>query len=757
MPHTGPDTPDFPLVTLDGVTELRIHGVSGTPVESMLQDPHPVQVWGDKTAGFYRRPDDAPEATDHLEAYSWGRLTSGASARAGWLLLLPFMLVNVASWAHPARRGDRSHAVGTMSGAVRVAALTLTATMVLAAAFLGMDVLAWQCGGDEVRCGAKHWYTGFMAEGAFERPGVRIATGAAVPIALVLLFWYLSNKTAKKYEEMCTDWGSRQPKPAPDPSLPRGVWDMSHPGFWVGGGPVRRLRSLHLAGSFALVGALVAYATGSAIPKASDAVGATLTAVAVTILLVIAALLSSPLSGRRRELIEQKKPKPLYVTTVRLAPYVAGGVLLAALAYAVLAPEDARHAVALPGLRGAKHWVLGVQGAALTLLLLANVGALRARDKSRPDAAAGLLLKGFAAPFVALLGVVVASGFAAGVTIHLADYLGCPGRCSDPDSVRFVLPSEYLRTARGFFSAGVALLVVGPWFWFVVRKRRLRTAQANVVSEYPGFDDPARRRAIASTQATAALSDDGAWPLAALVVLGVAGGFALEAFPGSRVDSPATTAGTWLVGAFALGLVALGRLAYKNEGTRRTVGILWDLGTFWPRAAHPFAPPCYCERTVPEFTQRVDQLRGTRRGTGRGVVVSAHSQGTVIGLATLLQLRHDPADVALLTYGSPLHRLYARAFPHFFGLPVLDWTRNAYGGRWVNLYRRSDPIGGPVTCADADVAPDAVRPDRRLHDPAFATPEYAFTPPVTRGHSGYFADAAFDHSVGALAAEVRGG
>lgn len=375
MPHTGPETPDFPVVPLDGVTELRIHGVSGTPVESMLQDPHPVQVWGDKTAGFYRRPVDTPSSTDHLEAYSWGRLTSGASARAGWLLLLPFMLVNVASWAHPARRGDRSHAVGTMSGAVRVAGLTLTLTMILAAAFVGMDVLAWQCGGDEVRCGAQHWYTSFMAEGAFERPGVRIATGAALPVALVLLFWYLSNKTARKYEDMCTGWGSRQPRPAPDPTLPRGVWDMSHPGFWLGGGPVRRLRSLHLAAAFALVAALVAYATGSAIPGASDAIGATLTAVAFTIMLLIAGLLASPLAGRRRELIEEREPPPLYVAMVRLAPYVAGGVLLAALAYAVLAPESARDADALPGLRGAKHGLLAAQAAALTLLLLGNVAA----------------------------------------------------------------------------------------------------------------------------------------------------------------------------------------------------------------------------------------------------------------------------------------------------------------------------------------------------------------------------------------------
>jgi hypothetical protein len=48
--------------------------------------------------------------------------------------------------------------------------------------------------------------------------------------------------------------------------------------------------------------------------------------------------------------------------------------------------------------------------------------------------------------------------------------------------------------------------------------------------------------------------------------------------------------GTFLVGGFVLLLLYLGRQAYQNPGFRRTVGVLWDIGTFWPRAAHPLAP-----------------------------------------------------------------------------------------------------------------------------------------------------------------------
>src|SRR5680860_985946 len=95
-------------LTLDGTTELRIHGVSGTPPEAMLQHPHARLVAGDSRAVFHRRWFPAHDDLDvphrsHREAFSWGGLTSGGASRALWLLLLPFALVNVASWTEPGR------------------------------------------------------------------------------------------------------------------------------------------------------------------------------------------------------------------------------------------------------------------------------------------------------------------------------------------------------------------------------------------------------------------------------------------------------------------------------------------------------------------------------------------------------------------------------------------------------------------------------------------------------------------------------
>src|SRR4029078_10081155 len=137
---------------------------------------------------------------------------------------------------------------------------------------------------------------------------------------------------------------------------------------------------------------------------------------------------------------------------------------------------------------------------------------------------------------------------------------------------------------------------------------------------------------------------------------------------GAPVMSILTNAGTYLISLSALGLIVLGIQAYRNERVRRVVGVVWDLATFWPRGAHPLGAPCYAERVVPELVHRTTWL-ATERG---GVVLSGHSQGTVLAAATVLQLPVKArAGTALLTYGSPLRRLYARAFPAYINDDVL--------------------------------------------------------------------------------------
>src|SRR5262245_17348857 len=110
--------------------ELRVHGVTGTPAEDML-DRHIIgRVAGDSDAGFFR-PRDEYGATlgpggARLEAYRWGNLTAGAAARALWLLLLPFTLANVAMWLRPPAIGMGRRIT---HGLLRLFALTLSATL----------------------------------------------------------------------------------------------------------------------------------------------------------------------------------------------------------------------------------------------------------------------------------------------------------------------------------------------------------------------------------------------------------------------------------------------------------------------------------------------------------------------------------------------------------------------------------------------------------------------------------------------------
>ena len=186
-------------------------------------------------------------------------------------------------------------------------------------------------------------------------------------------------------------------------------------------------------------------------------------------------------------------------------------------------------------------------------------------------------------------------------------------------------------------------------------------------------------------------------PLLLVALLEVVVGSALFAVSAlDRVESghigTATALGVYLTGLAAAGLVSLGFLAFRDARVRRYVGILWDVATFWPRANHPLTPPCYGERAVPELESRTTELTTAPADV---VVLSAHSQGSVLAAAVLMRPQSGPGRVVLLTYGAPLRRLYARFFPAYFGPEASD-TLASTNHRWVNLWARSDPIGAWV-------------------------------------------------------------
>ncbi|MFJ3234957.1 hypothetical protein [Streptomyces sp. NPDC086787] len=739
--------------------ELLVHGVGGATPEEMLGDPRTVRITGDGTAAIFRRADDVDAESRPgrhpsrpvPEAYVWCNLTSGNASRALWLLLLPFMVVNLAHWTRPAAPG-RTRAARVYGLLVRLAGLTLTVLLVAGACEVALDLAAWQCAGVRV-CARRHSWLGFLSpeasgDGWWSPPGRRLAVAALVPTALTGLLWYLSHRTWSAYE-------SEKPMPGPPGSsdIP-GSASLGSPGFWYGRRLVARLRAAHTATGLLTVSAAVlapttAFDRQGGGPPVLDATGWLLT----TATLGWAAAVVWVVCRRGRS--EHRLDHQLDAHLVRRLPLGALALLALVLLYAAWSRPGWQSAGRLLPGEAAFGTLVLVQGA----LVVALGAVAHGLHRGHPDPRAAM--RGLGGPAVALLACALGAVMTGGVALRVADWLDGDGGSLAGPPVVLTWQAAVIPLFIVLLLAPVCLLGWRTW-------RRCRAERLLVALDHPGEpEDTARTRRIARIRATAALTDQ--MPLAvahvsaAMFVLGAAaqaGALATRRTPAEATRhtwavvhdaaQTAQTLGSWLVGlGFAL-FVTWGRRAYRDASARRTIGILWDIGTFWPRAAHPFAPPCYAERAVPDLTWRM--ATWTRRTGGR-LVISGHSQGSVLAAAAAWQLPQAVRGrVALLTYGSPLERLYGRWFPAYFGPAALGALHREVAC-WRNLHRRTDPIGGPVRLPGGSGA-EVDRPP--LRDPlAYGrTPEHPLPAPVL-GHSGYQADPAFAEERELLLARLR--
>ncbi|MFC4106891.1 hypothetical protein ACFOX0_13260 [Micromonospora zhanjiangensis] len=200
----------------------------------------------------------------------------------------------------------------------------------------------------------------------------------------------------------------------------------------------------------------------------------------------------------------------------------------------------------------------------------------------------------------------------------------------------------------------------------------------------------------------------------------------------------AVDVGASLAGLLPVLIAGVGLLVYRNDSVRRAVGVIWDVGTFWPRSAHPLAPPSYAERAVPQLQTRTTGLLALPEQDPRraeAIVLSGHSQGAVISAAVILQLPSRwRRRVWFFSYGCQLTRLYGRVFPAYFGpdrLPAVAATLTGPSDqpRWTNFWRETDPLGWPVGAGERQIPvrdPEALHPrDGEVRDP-----------PI-RSHGGY--------------------
>ena len=727
------------------VNELRIHGVGGSPGERLLGLSHPdravVVGEGYGTVFLARRADR------RVEGYDWGGLTSGSPWQPLWVLLLPFTLVNVAGWTHPPFDAISPRRLRLLRVLIHLSAGLLTATWVCWLAIIAVDHLGYQWLG-----GADGWLAGLAERGVASPRVVGASIGAA---AVVLALWGLGRiaRTSRHRFE-----GTH---PARDGAPPR---------RW---GPDEDLTSRTFFGHEASVDDALSWHVG----------------VMVATGLVL-----------------------LWVTTVRFGEdrlllghvfVVLGAAQLAAVAAMLAVGWSARSGSAAGGgSAGGRHGGGRHGGGPSTGGDTEVAGAAAAELGNRP--------RGLPAAAVTLA-IALTNGVFSGLALLAANLHGD----HRPWGPELALMDGFVVTL---------ILWAGLVLGWVVRHHRGGSAEdvparsSDPAAELDGLDEPQRRR-VAGLRGVAAAGHDAARPLTWFAWLFLASAAALGALrvepdgltvwtwlPAPQVAGPLLSAAAWLLPLLVIGTVALVWRAARIDALRRGVGILWDVLTFWPRRYHPLAVRPYTERAVPEFRARVDH----HLDVGDGLLVSAHSQGTVIAFAALLPLTAEPegagagevagngaygadaaddathADgatqahgagdhtgrlgrVALLTYGSPLRTLYGPVFPAYAGPPArlaLHAALTCGAGDWRNLWRRTDPIGGPVLC-DGNPAHgvDIECPDPAVGPTASELPEADDDPePLRRawtelcGHSYFYREQAYKDAVTELCARLgRGG
>jgi hypothetical protein len=828
-------------MTGEQVTELRIHGVSGSNGPTMLEHPQALQVAGDAVAGFFRRwsPDGAgkPSVPWKLEAYSWGGLTEAPLASASWLLLAPFMMYNVAYFMLPPTvagsepaviqgpvphlRRDRGHQITHVL--LRLLAMAATVQFVSAAATVTMSTVAWQAAGP-VHLLLPNWMGWYGAWTA----GWRVALAMASVGLIIALLWWISVKTASKYEARTS---------GAQPELSE-AWPLTQPGFWRGQALVGRQRALHVAAAGASVALIAVLPAGH--PAAARWVAIVL---AAAVLVAAAVSATLPLADRYTVTTanggKTNGDEPGRGTPRRSpADRWCRGLLIAALVTLVVSAvvsgwtdrQHGRQLGALPGLPGFLAVLLIAQAVLLIVLMVTvMVLARRARDagidtNAAPGADSGAgrtsrsYLGGNLTTLVAALGFTLGGLLTAVINFGVTRLLGTP----EPSGFHFTpTPADALAVPWPVFAFGAAPvgLLIGAIAAGIVLYLRYRQKSgefgtrkgkdgvpspvaaayaASTAGDNADGDEKAyqrNRRAIARAWAMGLIVDDAdvatALAVGGSLVLVLAAEVAAVAAAGAS-GHPSRLYDAWHGAAAVVSLIAIAvaawlvtllRQAYSDPAKRKTIGALWDVGTFWPRAVHPLAPPCYAERAVPEAVDRIRLLTGhvthkpddiaylkyqaelpnLERTTGLTVppgplLLTGYSQGSVIAPAVIAQLpKKVLPEVALLTLACPARRLYGRAFPAYFGqrqlaaladlldakTPGQESVPGQSPGRWKNLRRRSDFIGSwifeePKQRLDDAYLQDNI--DQPCQDPVILVQDANPSPPPTHRHSQWWQD-----------------
>ncbi|MBW5422637.1 hypothetical protein GKQ77_13870 [Streptomyces sp. BG9H] len=828
---------------MSDVTEIRVHGVSGTPPESLLEVVDLRQVDGDDTARFLQRSVPPPEPPVR-EAFHWGNMTSGSIAKAMWLLLAPFGLINLARYTLPmavttpgvADTEQKRWARVTADVLLRLLGLVLTLLLTAALAFVALDLIAWQCG-NSTRCVTDNSWLPFSDTQPLSWR-LRMVMGVAPPVVLITLLVRFGRQVYLYPPPVTKALGATQP---PMEWLD-GVGALAQKEFWAVSPRAPMLRLFHTTACVALLSMLVAFALSD--PVAGLVGGEKWVDEVLRALFGAAALIGLLCAGWTawgyHPKGDQLTPDPTGRDAIkipgafRVVRWLAWGVLLAVLVIAFFfGPHySSRGTGVLPVHLSGFTWVLNLLYAAAALLLLLLGGITFLLSRLIPDVAPRHFRRmwgGMACPTVASLAVLLGTGFSAGSAIQMSRLLGDlvqPKEDPGEDQAPLVLPDVFHVTAllwAGLVAAALlCVLCLVFWYRFPGLGRPLDRRIRDDYKGVPCADLPKRTVSkIAKAWRLASLKYRLPCVLVVLssfsFVFSLAQGYVAGHALWTRSDALfqrvqellydrvwfdvkffglADDVGAWALTALAAALAFVGMRAFRDPRWQRPVGVVWDLLAFWPRLAHPIVPPPYGGRAVLALAKRVQD----KTGGGGGVVLSGHSQGSVICVAAVLRVGDETAPqpapgaqpplsrVALLTHGSQLLWAYSRLFPAYLGQRVLrDVYEKQLEGRWLNLHRWSDYLGGPVlarpasgrlrptlkdawesidgnmpaidkygTAAGPGVWYRAIGPEIQLRDPhqVVATDGYPVAPLLA--HSSYYADPAYGEMVRQLINQLPG-
>ena len=839
--RAGAFTDSTPPVAAAAFTELRVHGVSGSDGPTMLEHPAALQVAGDTTTMFYRRWSPAGSGGAgvpwKLEAYSWGGLTEAPLASASWLLFAPFMLYNVAHFAlppaqqyeieqaeqpsadpqvggdaepppeaaegHPAQLLSRDWWHARAQVVLRLLAFSATVQFIAAIVSILVNTIAVQAGNAHFPSWLS-WYPQLPT-------GDRVTLAMIGVAAVIAVMWLISVRTAQRYEA----------RTSPARPAVSHRWPLTQTGFWKGQQLVLRHRSLHAAGAVAATALIVAR------PAANMSGGrVTVLAAAALVLALVLVSLCLPLADRQAVTLAAAPRRDSLTTRDRTRGTLWCRLLLAAAAVVFVGgllsggwPTGTKASPGtMPGFTNICAFLL-IAEVLLLIVLAVIVAVLVSRAPQQPSLSTPLAA-GHLTTLLAVLAVGLGGVFGALLNLFATRLLGTPV----PSGIRFAVPPanalQIPWPIYAFAAAPIGILIgiLISGAWVLVTWRRNASGFAGLGrddeltgsevaqfygTEYGDLDTApyaSRRKKIAGAWAIGLLADQ-----AAVIAGGAVGAmvvatawaeiYAAQASRHTALDQSlhGLAAAESLIGLFLAGLlVTLLRLDYSDSSKRKTVGALWDVATFWPRAAHPFAPPCYAERAIPELVDRLRILTGTvpespadpawlqiaahRLNSGATqsphltipagpVLLTGYSQGSIIAPAVIAQLPDETRDqVALLTLACPARRLYGRSFPAYFGQLAIETlgtlldipAGRGQGGtapesptfrKWKNLVRPTDYIGSwifdrPVPDYSAGSDPLRIQEgvDQPCCDPVSAAADLDPTPPPVHYHSRFWAD-----------------